>query len=71
MHIIDAPWCGHCKTLAPEYASAAAALKADGSTVKLVKVDATVETQCSGKFEIAGYPTLKFFTKGTPMEFNG
>lgn len=66
-----APWCGHCKSLAPEYAKAALELAAGGHAVKLVKVDATVETKSGERFDISGYPTLKFFTNGKAAEFNG
>lgn len=66
-----APWCGHCKKLAPEYAKAAKTLKGQEQAVPLAKVDATTETGLAGRFEIQGFPTVKFFIKGKAVEYNG
>jgi len=66
-----APWCGHCKSLAPEYASAAKILADKESPVKLGKVDATEQPKIAEKFDVRGYPTLKFFKNGKDMEYNG
>merc|ERR1711935_511660 len=66
-----APWCGHCKSLAPEYAAAAATLKESGSAVKLAKVDATIEKSLGTRYGVKGFPTLKFYVNGKDKEYNG
>jgi len=57
-----APWCGHCKSLEPEYKSAASQLR--GQKVNLGLVDATVEEDLARRFDIKGFPTLKIFNYG-------
>uniref|UniRef100_F6RJT0 Protein disulfide-isomerase n=1 Tax=Bos taurus TaxID=9913 RepID=F6RJT0_BOVIN len=56
-----APWCGHCKKLAPEYEAAATRLK---GIVPLAKVDCTANTNTCNKYGVSGYPTLKIFRDG-------
>jgi protein disulfide-isomerase A6 len=56
-----APWCGHCKSLEPEYKEAASKLK---GAAKLGKVDATVHKRLNDRFDIKGFPTLKIWDYG-------
>lgn len=66
-----APWCGHCKKLTPEYSAAAKILKEADPAVPLGKVDATENQELGNKYQVQGYPTLKFFVNGEPTDFNG
>lgn len=66
-----APWCGHCKSLAPAYAAAAKQLAVANSEIKLASVDATIEQDLATRFQVRGYPTIKFFVDGAALEYNG
>lgn len=49
-----APWCGHCKNLAPHWEKAATSLKTSNPAVKLGAVDATVHERLAGRYSIRG-----------------
>lgn len=65
-----APWCGHCKKLAPEWKKAAKNLKGQ---VKLGHVDCDAEKSLMSKYKVEGFPTILVFgaDKESPFPYQG
>jgi len=65
-----APWCGHCKSLAPSWELAAKHLK---GVVKVGAVDMDAHPSVGQPYDVKGFPTLKFFgnDKSKPMDYSG
>ncbi|CAJ1971898.1 unnamed protein product [Sphenostylis stenocarpa] len=61
-----APWCGHCKKLAPEYEKAASILSSLDNPVLLAKVDANEKKNkgIAKEFKVQGFPTIKILRNG-------
>lgn len=55
-----APWCGHCKALAPIYAEAASKIK----TLRFAKIDATAYPDLRQSVGVTGFPTVFWMRKG-------
>ncbi|KFY28094.1 hypothetical protein V493_03100 [Pseudogymnoascus sp. VKM F-4281 (FW-2241)] len=68
-----APWCGHCKTLAPVYEELAQAFEFASDKVSVAKVDADAEKSLGKRFGIQGFPTLKWFDGKSkdPQDYSG
>jgi len=64
-----APWCGHCKTLAPKYEELGKLFAKDPNVV-IAKVDATANDTPA---KVQGFPTLILYRAGdnTPITFSG
>jgi len=66
-----APWCGHCKTLAPIYDELATNFEFAKDKVTIAKVDADAEKDLGRRFGVQGFPTLKWFDgkSDTPEDY--
>eukprot|EP00250_Pteridium_aquilinum_P016397 c23086_g1_i2 orf=548-2068(-) len=66
-----APWCGHCKSLAPILDEVAIELQSDSSIV-IAKIDATANDIRDKRFDVKGFPTLYLYTaSGKVISFEG
>ncbi|KAJ4838647.1 Protein disulfide-isomerase like 2-1 [Turnera subulata] len=67
-----APWCGHCKKLAPEYEKLGSSFK-KAKSVLIGKVDCDEHKSLCSKYGVSGYPTIQWFAKGSlePKKYEG
>ena len=67
-----APWCGHCKSLAPKYEELAQLL-APVETLLIAKLDATAnDWSQKNVYEVKGFPTIYFKPAGgAPVVYEG
>ncbi|TFK28137.1 protein disulfide isomerase [Coprinopsis marcescibilis] len=68
-----APWCGHCKNLAPTYEELADVFSHVKDRVVIAKVDADGAGRSLGKkYGVTGFPTIYWFDEvGTHTEYKG
>eukprot|EP00607_Mallomonas_marina_P002388 CAMPEP_0182428848 /NCGR_PEP_ID=MMETSP1167-20130531/24160_1 /TAXON_ID=2988 /ORGANISM="Mallomonas Sp, Strain CCMP3275" /LENGTH=222 /DNA_ID=CAMNT_0024612013 /DNA_START=140 /DNA_END=808 /DNA_ORIENTATION=+ len=63
-----APWCGHCKTLAPIWETIATDLKGE---INVAKVDVTTNGPLGKRYDVKGFPTILLFSKGKTYKYRG
>ncbi|KAH7444858.1 hypothetical protein KP509_02G094300 [Ceratopteris richardii] len=66
-----APWCFHCKKLSPELDVAAPVLAERLPPIVIAKLNADKYTKIASRFDVRGFPTLKFFIHGYPVDYKG
>ncbi|KAF8984315.1 hypothetical protein BGZ46_008294 [Entomortierella lignicola] len=62
-----APWCGHCKALAPIWVDLGERLIGKAN---VAKVDCTKNEEICAKQRVPGYPTIKLHQHGNAVEYN-
>lgn len=67
-----APWCGHCRHLAPIWEDFATVAKKENKPYAVAKFNADAEREFARRFGIRGYPTVLFIQDGKePVKYTG
>ena len=63
-----APWCGHCRKMEPTYEQVADMLHGE---VNVARVDVPANRELGTRFDVKGFPTIKFLSKGKVYDYAG
>ena len=63
-----APWCGHCKALAPNWKEMAREME---GVLNVGEVNCDIEKRLCKDARVKGYPTMLFFRGGERVEYDG
>jgi len=63
-----APWCGHCKKLAPTWKNLAKSMQ---YKLNIAEVDCEANKALCQNFDIPGFPTLMYVADGSKTEYSG
>ena len=61
---VYAPWCAHCKKLAPEYEKFAKRMADEGRDIVVAKLNGDANGIPYGGFEYTGFPTIFYLAPG-------
>lgn len=64
-----APWCGHCKSMVPEFKKAASKLARNG--IRAAAVDCQANPSVAQQLGIKGFPAIKWVGKGAATDYAG
>jgi len=64
-----APWCGHCKRMAPDWEKLGQEITDEN--IVIAKVDCTVQKSVASLMKIRGFPTLYLFAENIMYEYAG
>ena len=65
MILFYAPWCGHCKTLMPDWDQLYEKYnkkQMNGKVINIVKINCEENEQIAQQYDIQGYPTIKLLS---------
>ena len=69
-----ADWCPHCVKFKPDFKKASKSLNGQmykNNKLNFVMVDCDKYKDLSKKYDVSGFPTVKIFSNGSSVEYNG